>query len=48
VDAEHKFYGRPLMVTLENERFMSVRFNTQQRRNEIDRVFAFDWVLNYE
>lgn len=48
VDAEHKAYGRPLMVTLENERFMSVRFNLQQRRNEIDRVFAFDWAMNYE
>ena len=48
VDAEHKAYGRPLMVTLENDRFMSVRFNPQQRRNEVDRVFSFDWVLNYE
>lgn len=48
VDAEHKTYGRPLMLTFENERFMSVRFNLQQRRNELDRVFAFDWALNYE
>ncbi len=45
---EHKAYGRPLMVTPENERFMSVRFNPRQRRNEVDRVFALDWVLNYE
>lgn len=48
VDAEHKFYGRPLMLTLENGRFMSVRFNPQQRRNELDRVFSLDWALNYE
>ncbi len=48
VDAEHKFYGRPLMLTLENERFMSVRFNPQQRRNELDRVFSLDWAAGYE
>ena len=48
VDAEHKFYGRPLMLTLENERFMSVRFNPQQRRNELDRVFSLDWAVGYE
>ncbi len=48
VDAEHKFYGRPLMLTLENGRFMSVRFNPQQRRNETDRVFSLDWAVSYE
>jgi len=48
VDAEHKFYGRPLMLTLENGRFMSVRFNPQQRRNELDRVFSLDWAAGYE
>ena len=48
VDAEHKLYGRPLMLTLENGRFMSVRFNPQQRRNELDRVFSLDWAQGYE
>jgi hypothetical protein len=48
VDAEHKLYGRPLMLTLEGDRFMSVRFNPQTRRNETDRVFALDWAALYE
>ncbi|MDD2461780.1 MAG: DEAD/DEAH box helicase family protein [Kiritimatiellae bacterium] len=48
VEAEHKFYGRPLMLTLENERFMSVRFNPHQRRNELDRIFSLDWAAGYE
>lgn len=36
------------MLTLEGERFMSVRYNSQARRNETDRVFALDWAAVYE
>lgn len=47
VDAEHHYYGRPLMLTIEEGRFLSVRFNPQTRRNETDRVFALDWAALY-
>lgn len=48
VEAEHKAYGRPLLLTLENGRFLSVRFNPALRRNELDRVFSLDWAAGYE
>lgn len=48
VEAEHRLYGRPLMLTYEDGRFLSVRFNPQTRRNETDRIFALDWAAAYE
>jgi len=35
------------MLTIEEGRFLSVRFNPQTRRNETDRVFALDWAALY-
>ncbi len=49
VEAEHKFYGRPLMLTLSGQGdFVSVRYNAQTRRNETDRLAALDWMVLYE
>ncbi|MEW5903331.1 MAG: DEAD/DEAH box helicase family protein [Pseudomonadota bacterium] len=47
IHASHKTYGRPLMITLENGRWMTVRHNDRNGKNEIDSVFRIEGMTEY-
>ena len=45
--ASHKTYGRPLIITMENGRWMTVRYNDRNGKNEIDSVFRIEAMTEY-
>lgn len=45
--ASHKIYGRPLIITMENGRWMTVRHNDRNGKNEIDSVFRIEAMTEY-
>jgi type III restriction enzyme len=48
VIAEHKIYGRPLMLMQEDEgRFMTVRYNKSQNKNEKGNIFRIENMAEY-
>ena len=43
VVAEHKVYGEPIMLVLDNSgRFMTVRYNEKTDKNEEDQIFRVE------
>lgn len=43
----HKTYGRPLIITMENSRWMTVRYNDRNSKNEIKSVFRIEAMTEY-
>lgn len=47
IHASHKTYGRPLMIMLENDRWMTIRHNDRIGKNEVDSVFRIEAMTEY-
>lgn len=45
--AEHRHYGVPLMLALDNDRFMTVKYNEKSDKNNLDQIFRIENLAGY-
>lgn len=45
--AEHRYYGVPLMLALDNDRFMTVKYNEKSDKNNLDQIFRIENLAGY-